>query len=124
MKEEDESRSKKHGPCPASSCSNQSLGALVSDNSHTKCEEGESDPHHERGDPTPTDGERFIPSEGVESSGGALERESPGAAANIVGARAASTEETPSRPAPRRWVSSARSSESTRKRGTRPRASN
>jgi hypothetical protein len=49
-KEEDESQSKKHGPCPPSSCSNQSRGALAFENSHTKCEEGESDPHHERSD--------------------------------------------------------------------------
>jgi hypothetical protein len=47
--EKNESHSKKHGPCPASSCNNQSWGALASDNSHTECEEGESELHHERG---------------------------------------------------------------------------
>jgi hypothetical protein len=49
-KKEDKSQMKKHVPCPASSCSNQSWDALASENSHTECEEGESDLHHERGD--------------------------------------------------------------------------
>jgi hypothetical protein len=47
-KEKNESYSKKNDPYPSSSCSNQSRGALGSDNSHTECEEGESDLHHER----------------------------------------------------------------------------
>jgi hypothetical protein len=47
---EDESQSKKHGPCPASSCSYQTQGDMASDNSHTECEEDESDLHHERSD--------------------------------------------------------------------------
>jgi hypothetical protein len=49
-KEKNKSHSKKHGPCPSSSCSNKSRGALTLNNSHTECEEGESDLHRERGD--------------------------------------------------------------------------
>jgi hypothetical protein len=49
-KKEVESHSKKHDPYLASSCSNQSQGALASDNSHTEYEEDESDLLHERGD--------------------------------------------------------------------------
>jgi hypothetical protein len=79
-------------------------------------------PREER--PPPPNGKRPIPSEGVASSGGALERESRGAAVNTGGARAASIEGTPSRPTPRRRISSAWSSESTIERGTRPRAIN
>jgi hypothetical protein len=41
---------KEAGPYLTSSCSNQSRGALASDNSHIECEEGEGDLHHERGD--------------------------------------------------------------------------
>jgi hypothetical protein len=67
--------------------------------------------------PPPPDGERPIPLEGATSCGCALERESIEVTSNTGATRPASTEETPSRPAPRRQVSSAQILESTIERG-------